>query len=127
MTEPRTITIVVPGRPENPNRIRGHWSKRHGINVKWKTAACLAATEALPPGWEPMRRARMSVVHVVPTKAARDLDNLMAAIKPSLDGLVLAGVIADDSDRVLTAAEHRIEYVKGVAETRYTFDSEAPR
>lgn len=125
MTEPRTITIVVPGRPENPNRIRGHWSKRHGINVKWKTAAAWHAAAVLPRGWTPLTRARMTVVHVVPTKAARDLDNLVAAIKPSLDGLVLAGVIADDSDRVLTAAEHRIEYVKGVAETRYTFEEAA--
>jgi Holliday junction resolvase RusA-like endonuclease len=121
----RSITIVVPGRPENPNRIRGHWAKRHAITVKWKTAAARHATAALPAGWEPMRRARMSVVHVVPTRAARDLDNLVAAIKASLDGIVLAGVIADDSDRVLVSASHVIEHIKGVAETRYTFEEEA--
>lgn len=125
MTTVRSITVVVPGRPENPNRIRGHWSKRHGINVKWKTAAAWHAAMVLPGGWKPMRRARMSVVHVVPDRRARDLDNLVAAIKASLDGIVLAGVIADDSDRVLTGADHRIEYVKGVAETRYTFTEEA--
>lgn len=123
----RTITVTVPGRPENPNRIRGHWSKRHAINVKWKTAAAWHARVALPDGWAPMRRARMSVIHVVPTRAARDLDNLVAAIKASLDGIVLAGVIADDSDRVLVAAEHTIEHIKGVAETRYTFTEEADR
>lgn len=117
----RSVTVVVPGRPENPNRIRGHWAKRHGINTRWKAAAAWHAMESLPGDWEPLRRARMYVVHVVPDRRARDLDNLVAGIKASLDGLVLAGVIADDSDRVLVAAEHTIEHVKGVAETRYTF------
>jgi Holliday junction resolvase RusA-like endonuclease len=120
----RTVTVVVPGRPPNPNRIRGHWTKRHAITVHWKRLAQLLAQEALPSRWQPMTRARLDVVHVVPTKGPRDLDNLAAAIKASLDGMVLARVIADDSDRVLTAITHSIEYRKGEAATKYTFTEE---
>lgn len=121
MTEPRTITIVVPGRPPNPNRIRGHWAKRNGIAQRWKQLAWGCALEQLPVRWRPMERATLEVVHVVPTKAARDHDNLVAGIKPCLDGLVRAGVVVDDSDRVLVSVTHRPEYEKGVAATRYTF------
>lgn len=121
MAEPRTVTVVVPGRPPNPNRIRGHWTKRHAITVHWKRLAQLMAAEALPSRWRPMARARLDVVHVVPTHGPRDLDNLQAGIKASLDGLVLGRVIADDSDRVLVAINHSIEYRKGVSATEYRF------
>lgn len=122
----RTVTVVVPGRPPNPNRIRGHWTKRHAITVHWKRLAQLMAAEALPSRWAPMQRARLDVVHVVPTRGPRDLDNLAASIKASLDGMVLAHVIADDSDRVLVAITHAIAYRKGEAATEYTFTEEEP-
>ena len=119
----RAVTIVVPGRPPNPNVARRyHWRTRHSTDQAWKALAVAAAQQALPVAWTPLTKARMSVVHVVPTKARRDPDNLAAGIKASLDGLVLGGVIADDSDRVLVSVSHTIEYVKGVTETRYTFE-----
>jgi Holliday junction resolvase RusA-like endonuclease len=121
----RSITVTVPGRPENPNRIRGHWGRRAGINARWKRDAAWYARQVLPPDWQPLTRASLHVVHVVPTRAARDIDNLVAAIKGSLDGLVDAGVVTDDSDRVLSEVRHTIEYVKGVAETRYRFEEAA--
>lgn len=118
---PRTITITVPGRPPNPNRIRGHWAKRNAIAQYWKAVAWGCANEALPARWRPLERATLEVVHVVPTRAARDHDNLVAGIKHCLDGLVRAGVVVDDSDRVLVSVTHRPEYRKGVAETVYIF------
>lgn len=117
------ITITIPGRPPNPNRTRRyHWRTRHRVDQEWKAAGATLARQALPAGWTPLQQARMSVVHVVPTKARRDPDNLAAGIKATLDGIVLGGVIADDSDRVLVSVTHTIEYVKGVTETRYTFE-----
>lgn len=127
---PRTVTIVIPGRPPNPNRTRRyHWRVRHRSDREWRTAARVHALHVLGREWSgPMTRARLEVIHVVPTKARRDPDNLAAGIKASLDGMVDAGVIADDSDRVLVVITHRIEHVKGVTETRYTFvEEEDPR
>lgn len=44
----------------------------------------------------------------VTDKRRRDLDNLMASIKPLWDGLVDAGILADDSAKHLRHAESKL-------------------
>jgi crossover junction endodeoxyribonuclease RusA len=117
--EPESVIVVVPGRPPNPNRTRRyHWRARHRADQEWRQAGRLSAHGLRRT---PMQRATLDVVHVVPDRRRRDLDNLTASIKAVLDGIVDAGVIADDSSRVLVSVTHRIEHEPGVAATRFTF------
>jgi Holliday junction resolvase RusA-like endonuclease len=46
-------------------------------------------------------KAHITITFIAKDKRRRDIDNLFASMKAYIDGLVLAGVIADDSaDRV---------------------------
>ena len=50
---------------------------------------------------EPIRKARIDITFVASDKRRRDLDNLFASLKASIDGLVEVGLLWDDSaDRV---------------------------
>ena len=122
----RSILVVIPGRPPSPNRQRVHWRVRHRSDQQWRTEARLTAELALPGDWPgPLARATLDVVHVVRDRRRRDIDNLAGATKSSLDGMVDAGLLADDSATVLVSITHRVEHVPGLTETRYTF-TEAP-
>ena len=44
-----------------------------------------------------MPQAHITITWVAKDKRRRDIDNLFASMKASIDGLVFAGVIADDS------------------------------
>ena len=46
---------------------------------------------------KPYERAHITITWVAKDKRRRDADNLFASMKSYIDGLVLAGVIADDS------------------------------
>ena len=117
----RTVTITIPGRPPTPNA-RRHWRKRMRDDAEWKSSARISTLAALPPGWEPMTRCRMTVEFVVPDRRERDDDNLIAAQKPCLDGIVAGGAIKDDGRRVIVEREYLApRYEKGVSATVYTF------
>ena len=121
----RSILVVIPGRPPSPNA-RRHWRAISKDNAHWKEIARLATVEALPTGWEPLRRCRMTVEFVVPDRRDRDDDNLIAAQKPCVDGIVRGGAILDDSRRVIAEREYLPQrYEKGVQATVYTI-TEAP-
>jgi len=66
---------------------------------------------------EPLTRATVTVTFVVPTRGRRDLDNLIAAAKPFMDALTLAGVIKDDDAKTIKMDYRPIEYRKGISET----------
>jgi len=116
-----TIVITIPGRPPTPNS-RRHWRKVHKDNAVWSYRAWTEATLQKPHGMEPLTSCRMAVEFVVPTKGRRDLDNMISGQKPCLDGLVLAGILADDSTAVITSVAYSSTYVKGVTATRYTIE-----
>lgn len=124
-----TLVVTVPGRPKTPNDYRGrqgggHWRSRHANNQTWKAAGVRAALEVKPADWEPLTRCRLTVEFIVPTRARRDDDNLIAAQKPVLDGIVMAGILADDSNRVIAERVYLPQrYEKGVQATVYTFES----
>lgn len=102
----RFISIVIPGRPPTPN-VRRHWREVYRDNKAWAETARLEAVRAIQrtAGWKPASRARVSVAFGVKDRRVRDLDNLIASIKPLLDGLVQAGILVDDSLDVITVME----------------------
>jgi Holliday junction resolvase RusA-like endonuclease len=54
------------------------------------------AKEAGVPA-QPFQKAHITITFVSGDRIRRDIDNLFAAMKPYIDGIVDAGVIADDS------------------------------
>ena len=113
---PRTITLRLPWPPRelSPNVARRlHWAKK----------AAAAKTYREQCGWEarlspsallhPTRRMLTSPVLATTTfyvkdKIRRDIDNLMASIKPLWDGIVDAGILQDDSHKHLRHAEPQL-------------------
>lgn len=54
----------------------------------------------------PFGKSRITFVFQYPTAHRRDIDNFVAAMKPYIDGLVDAGVLADDSSEQLSHGAH---------------------
>ena len=65
--------------------------------------------EQMPRG-KPLEKATVKFTFIKPTRGRRDKDNLIAAAKPYQDGLVLAGVIVDDSPDATEAPEEELKY-----------------
>jgi hypothetical protein len=96
----RTLTITLDHLPPadlNPNRMRSiHWSKRSAVERTAREEAYWLALDK----WRkavPIATARVSVAFTFKDGRERDLDNLLSACKPYLDGLKDAGVISGDS------------------------------
>lgn len=51
----------------------------------------------------PWSRVAVAYTFVYPDRRRRDPDNRLASGKPILDGVVAAGIIADDSDKVVAS------------------------
>jgi Holliday junction resolvase RusA-like endonuclease len=86
----------------------------------WRLAAvayALDVLEALPFPWEPLSEAEVSVVFIVPDNRRRDWDNAIAARKPLMDGLVDAGVLTDDSNRVVKRLSYGFVVQPGMSGT----------
>lgn len=112
------MTIRIDGRPPTPNA-RRHWRVTALDNETWKGAARVVALASIPVGWEPLERCTAEVTFLFPTKSRRDWDNAIASTKPQWDGIVAAGVIVDDSMRVIEKLTWHWEYRKGEAATVY--------
>lgn len=123
----RSLEIRVPGRPPGANDLvrMGHW-KVSSVRERWRKTTVDAAVEAMAASpvslpWEPLARATLGVTWRCKTKRRRDYDNLVSGIKPLLDGLVLAGVLEDDSTEVLVGiGPLRVEVGSPVDETVMT-------
>jgi len=78
-----------------PNRLRGsHWSVSEAYS---EARLCMG-------DWESPEKASILYRFVVQDNRKRDLDNLVGASKPFVDGLVSAGVIASDDGMYLSIA-----------------------
>ncbi len=89
----RTWSLELPfNAPLNLNA-RQHWAVRAKAAAEWKDAAIVLARAAHIPHLQ-----RFTVVlHYAPRdRRRRDVDNLVVALKPLVDGLVQAGVCEDD-------------------------------
>lgn len=121
----QSLTVRIPGRPPTANA-RRHWRSVARDNELWKAAAStIAGVERAKweqqhgLRWRPIRRCDVLVRFVVKDRRARDWDNLIGSIKPELDGVVDAGVILDDSNRVIRRVSFEIVYEKGDTATEF--------
>jgi hypothetical protein len=124
----QSIVIEILGRPPGPNesnrttasayrwRLRREWRKTAGDMA---TAHKLAWERKHAQPWETLKVATMVVTFVLPTKARNDWDNLVSTLKPLLDGIVDAGLIADDSIYALPHVYTEFEHRPGVKATRF--------
>lgn len=85
------ITIILPWPDPklNPNRSKGaHWGSTVALRKSARNAAFVLAKQAAKGVTFPMgQEIPMAIAFVQPDRRHRDRDNLLAAIKPNLDGV----------------------------------------
>jgi len=118
------MTITIPRLPpyECGLNTRVHWA----VRAKATKAAhdeVIGLCREQQGSQQPMGKATVTITFTVPDKRARDKGNLIAAAKPFLDGLRLAGVIADDAWQFIDEIYLAIQYQKGVAQTTITVEA----
>jgi crossover junction endodeoxyribonuclease RusA len=96
------IQLPWPDAKLNPNRSKGmHWAATSKLRSQAKIDAFHLALQAASSNFCKVLHIRengcaLSITFVQPDKRARDRDNLLAALKPSLDGIA-AALGVDDS------------------------------
>jgi len=98
-----TITIPIPQRLLQPNRMQGkHWAPIGRAKKKARADAHLATMAAMreagivgKPKWEPVR---VQAAFTLRTSQRRDDDSLLGWLKASFDGIVDSGLTGDDSE-----------------------------
>lgn len=103
------VTLPFPDSRLNPNRSKGvHWASTSALRKKARADAWMVtrAAASKTPWFGTERRAPESVPLIVtfiqPDRRARDRDNLLAAFKPSLDGVADALEINDSQFEPVT-------------------------
>ena len=97
------MRIVLPDLPPaaaNPNN-RSHHHTINKVRAKQHEEMIAYVLEQGRPD-TPMERAHITITWRAKDKRTRDADNLFAAMKGSIDGLVKAGVLVDDSAKYLS-------------------------
>jgi Holliday junction resolvase RusA-like endonuclease len=112
MQEFRLLINHLPYSELFPNRLRRtHWSVRSSVTETAKSEAYYSALQTYARSWKVPKKASVFYRFTVTDRRRRDLDNLIAACKPFLDGLVTAGILKDDQAPYLSIAG--AEVVKG--------------
>ncbi len=90
-----TVTIQLPTPPSalKPNE-RVHWRVKAKATKAYREAARWAAHAPHPSAW---KAAEIQAHFRFKQDRRRDRDNLLASLKAAFDGLVDAGLLADDS------------------------------
>lgn len=96
-----TFQLPMPDSRLSPNS-RNHWAVKSKVVKASRLAAAEEARRVLsdnqmePPRWE---KASMGVVLFLgPRNKQPDPDNLIASLKPYIDGLADAGIVANDKN-----------------------------
>ena len=116
----REGTVAIPGLPPTVNATRRlHPMARAAEMRRWRAAAQMLGRDAWPHA-APIDPADVELVFVLPDRRLHDIDGLVGAAKPILDGLVDAGILAGDDTRHVRSihASHRV--IPGVREVRVT-------
>ena len=79
---------------------RYHWSKKANITSRLRYIAREAAR-----GKPKIGKAKIRAVYYAPDNRRRDVSNLFPSVKAAVDGVVDAGVLADDSDKYVVSLE----------------------
>jgi Holliday junction resolvase RusA-like endonuclease len=108
------LEVDVPGIPPNPNA-RLHRMAGARIRKEFRRWSQMAALSAISDSGHaddfPLERARVEATFFFKTKRRRDEDNLIASLKPLIDGLVDAGVLVDDDLSRLSLATPEVRVV----------------
>ena len=101
MTTEMLLTLPWPPSQLNPNQ-RVHWAALAKAKGRFRFACAMTAREQ---GATRLQAASLGIhmLFVPPDRRRRDLDNMIAAMKPGLDGL--ADVLGVDDSRWKLAAE----------------------
>jgi Holliday junction resolvase RusA-like endonuclease len=92
------LHFTIMGLPKTTNAGgRSHWAVKVKESKSWKRSVYLASSSQLPQ--DPLSRARVYLTRHSSGKI--DYDGLVSSFKHVLDGLVDAGVLKDDSMRVV--------------------------
>lgn len=106
MQQTATFDFIQPGRLMSLND-RDHWATRNRLTKAWRGTTGWAALQ-LPKSFRPaVGKVLVEVVLPVRRMQRRDGHNFVATVKPIIDGLVDAGVVADDDTSRLVTAEPR--------------------
>lgn len=99
----KKIEYVIPGLPKLMSNARMHWRAKHAELGRWKSVTRNTALMGkLPPS--PLTKAHLILTRYAPG-VQPDFDNLVSSWKGVIDGLVEAGVIADDKPSVIGSPE----------------------
>jgi len=88
------LTVTVAGHPPSQNA-RLHHMTRYRVNRMWRDEVAWKVKAArLGRVWD---KVRVQATFQHRRKSFADVDNLTASLKPLLDGLVVGGLVVDDS------------------------------
>jgi len=98
MTDARQIRVVIDLPPDElkPNARPHHFAKAKA--KKWYRSMSNIAARELLNATMPWKEAEIRVAYHHKTRRFCDPDNILASLKSAFDGLVDAGVLADDRD-----------------------------
>lgn len=98
-----TITLPWPDMSLMPNRKNGrHWGNTQAAKVRARQDGYFAVKSARTKPLELPERIPLSVEFISPDRRARDIDNLLACIKPQIDGIAQALGVDDSRFRPIT-------------------------
>lgn len=110
------ISLPFPPRELSPNA-RVHWARKAKVIAAYRQwcgwAARVGDTGFLLPSLTLKPPVEATVTFVLPDKRRRDMDNLLASLKPMWDGLVDAGLLGDDSHDKLRLSAPQVRVEKG--------------
>ena len=95
-------------RPPLSLNDREHWAPRAKKVKEVRATTALLARQAGIPRLE---TARVRLVWLVSDRRRRDRENIVATLKPAVDGLVDAGVVEDDAWWIVTESTCAIALV----------------
>lgn len=98
------ITLPWPDMSLMPNRKNGrHWGGTQTAKVRARQDGYYAAKQAMGKHQiTSAERMPISITFAAPDRRARDIDNLLACIKPQIDGIAQALGVDDKNFRPLT-------------------------
>ncbi len=106
---------LLPPQECSPNA-RVHWARRYKAAKSFQAAVQITAVDVRnryeQQGWSfPFGRTSASFIFVAAQSRSRDTDNWLARMKPGIDALVHAGILAgDDTDHlVIKSLEFKVD------------------
>ena len=94
-----TYEIMLPyTKPPLSLNQRLHWAVKAKLVKEVRTTTARLAEQLQIP---PLEAVEITLIYTPKTARKRDTDNLFATLKPAVDGLVDAGILADDNTEIV--------------------------